>query len=675
MKATTSRHLFLTYIGILFSIVLQAQSATLSVIPEVQAFDVFGKNLSIDSIIDIVVQKNTKDSLMPIAQQLQKELQQLGIKANISQDATDKMIFFIQKKATYPKSNKEAYEIYIDQNITLSGNTTIGVYWGTRTLLQLIKNHDNNIPKGHIIDYPDYPNRGFMLDVGRKFFSIDFLKDYIKFMSYYKMNEFHIHLNDNGFKSDYQNDWSKTYAAFRLESETYPGLAATDGYYTKNEFRALQRLGQQYGVNVIPEIDIPAHSLAFTRYNPKLQANPPYAPDHLDILDKQKQPLIYDFFETLLDEYIDGENPTFVGEDVHIGTDEFIKEGDAYNVDNEQAKYFREFTQHFIDYVANKGKTPRLWGGLKWIEDHPKTSVIPNGKAIMNAWSKDWVDPNEMISDGFRLINTCDTWLYIVPKAGYYRDFLDTKWIYNQFTPRKISTAITLPEFTKGLLGATFAVWNDKCQNGISQLDVHLRVLPAMQVMATKTWNISPKKKWEDYHKLSMKCGEGVGLNMIGRYTTTQLNNLSAQIGQKPITLDGKTAIPLGGENIGYNYEVSFELYPQAQQTNNAILFQSTYGKITLNTNESGKIGFSRDGYSYFFNYKPINNSWQRITITADYTSVTLLINNKIVERLNSYERNGYQFQQTLHFPIQTLGDKKNGFIGKIKNLRIKQNE
>lgn len=159
---------------------------------------------------------------------------------------------------------REGYKLSIDNGIRLEATTPEGIFTGTRTILQLLNLYGNNIPKGRALDYPMYERRGFMLDVGRKFFRLEFLQDYIRILSYYKMNEFHVHLNDNGFKQFFENDWNKTYSAFRLESETYPGLAAEDGHYTKDEFRQLQELGIMYGVNVIPEIDVPAHSLAFT---------------------------------------------------------------------------------------------------------------------------------------------------------------------------------------------------------------------------------------------------------------------------------------------------------------------------------------------------------------------------------------------------------------------------
>ena len=73
-----------------------------------------------------------------------------------------------------------------------------------------------------------------------------------------------------------------------------------DGSYTKAEFRDFQKMAAIYGVNVIPEIDVPAHSLAFTHYNPRLAAdNKEYGMDHLDLYKQE----VYDFVDSLFDEY------------------------------------------------------------------------------------------------------------------------------------------------------------------------------------------------------------------------------------------------------------------------------------------------------------------------------------------------------------------------------------
>lgn len=490
----------------------QTNAAQLKVIPEVKEFVVRNGNITLSGKIRIIVDHANADSLMPVALQLKDELQLMqGIKASVKVSRNPKIKkgeILLQTKCNQ-NTNSEAYTILLDEGISISGASKTGTFWGTRTILQLIENYQNKIPRGTINDFPDYPKRGFMLDTGRKFFTIDFLRHYVKFMSYYKMNEFQIHLNDNGFKKYFDNDFKKTYAAFRLESDSFPGLTAKDGHYTKKEFRDLQLLGMQYGVNVIPEIDVPAHALAFTQYRPELAMNENYM-DHLSIAPKDTA-AVFSFIDKLFSEYTTGKHPVFVGPDFHIGTDEYDR---RYAID------FYHFTDRYIKFVEKKGYRCRLWGGMRWMQPaldaKEFTARIKNNNgAIINAWSHDWVDSNQQIRDGFKIINTCDEWLYIVPKAGYYRDTLDIQDLYLNFRPEQVNSRETiLPELRYGLIGAMFAVWNDIVGNGITQHDVHDRALPAMKVVSTKLWKVNPEKPYTDYRTLSNSLSEGPGLKL-----------------------------------------------------------------------------------------------------------------------------------------------------------------
>ena len=157
-----------------------------------------------------------------------------------------------------------------------------------------------------------------MMDCGRKFIPMAYMRDLVKMMSYYKMNVLQVHLNDNGFKQFFGHDWNKTYAAFRLECETFPGLTARDGYYTKREFVDFQLDAAARCVEIIPEIDAPAHTLAFSHYKPELGSKE-YGMDHLDLFN----PETYTFMDALFKEYLEGEEPVFRGPRVHIGTDEY----------------------------------------------------------------------------------------------------------------------------------------------------------------------------------------------------------------------------------------------------------------------------------------------------------------------------------------------------------------
>ena len=237
----------------------------------------------------------------------------------------------------------EGYRLDISDVTTITASTVEGLVWGTRTVLQLSEqNHSAALPKGVAVDVPEYGLRGFMMDCGRKFIPMSYLRSLVKMMSYYKMNTLQIHLNDNGFRQFFNGDWNKTQAAFRLECDTYPGLTAKDGHYTKAEFIELQKLAEQYGVNIIPEIDVPAHSLAFTHYKPEIGSKE-YGMDHLDLFN----PETYKFVDGLFKEYLEGKNPVFRGKVVHIGTDEYS------NAKKDVVEKFRYFTDHYIKYVGS----------------------------------------------------------------------------------------------------------------------------------------------------------------------------------------------------------------------------------------------------------------------------------------------------------------------------------
>ena len=125
--------------------------------------------------------------------------------------------------------------IYLPDAMPVLKRQQIGAFGEPGVCLQILYNEKEELPKGVARDWPQYPSRGFMLDVGRKFFTMDFLRQYVKILSFYKLNEFQIHLNDNGFVQFFDNDWNKTYAA-PPEVNCFQELTAKDGSYTKKEF-------------------------------------------------------------------------------------------------------------------------------------------------------------------------------------------------------------------------------------------------------------------------------------------------------------------------------------------------------------------------------------------------------------------------------------------------------
>lgn len=558
----------------------------------------------------------------------------------------------------------EGYRIDVRNGVTIESPTAKGVFWGTRTLLQMIHNQPEGLMRGQAIDFPLYPNRGFMIDVARKFFTMDYLRDYVKILSFYKLNELQVHLNDNGFVEFFGNDWDKTYAAFRLESERYPGLTAKDGSYTKAEFRDFQKMAATYGVNVIPEIDVPAHSLAFTHYNPRLAAdNKEYGMDHLDLYKQE----VYDFVDSLFDEYLSGEDPVFVGPEVHIGTDEYNKK---------ESEQFRHFTNHYLNFVSKYGKTPRLWGSLKVMTG--ETPVDLTGK-VVSAWNYNWMDVNTCLKAGAKVVNLCDWLLYLVPSVNYYHDFLDYQWLYESWMPEMMKKDD--PKVEKrhpNFLGAMLAVWNDRVGNGISQQDVHVRTFPALQVVCEKMWKGENAEhvSYAQFKALCQSTPEAPGVNLLAKVPQ---RTILTDIG-KEVTLSGTDVVTTSVDEIGYPYAVEFEICPDSIPNIDAILFKGPHSEFITNWQNTGKFAFRRDGYEFVFHaYRLPVEKWTKIRIEGDIKGTSLFVDGQLLERLEGrigevfnvkhQRKDRIWYQETLIFPLKQLGDTQMGFNGKVKNL------
>ena len=407
--------------------------------------------------------------------------------------------FFLTLKNSDRGIGNEGYLFKVGDSVLISANTSTGVFYGTRTALQILLQDPAraHIVKGTARDYPKYKERGFMLDVGRKFFSLSFLENYVKFMAWYKMNDFHLHFNDNEIDAGKSPDWMHKYAAFRLYSERFKGLAARDGSYTKQDIRELQATAKQYAVTITPEIDTPAHALAFIQYRPDLASQK----DSKEFLDLDN-PNTFTFLYAIWGEFL----PWFDSAQVDIGVDEYTL--------NEADKY-RQFINTYDAYLKHKGKTVRMWGSLSRM----KSNVKVDTDIVTDVWDNKWANPVDMVQQGFHVINANDNLLYIVPKAGYFHDYLDTKLLYEQWEPNIFDLAnqsLNLQPNDPHLLGGMFAEWNDKLGSVISDADVHERVKPAMQTLAEKMWSgTTSNMTYEQFQQVAREIGEAPGTHLL----------------------------------------------------------------------------------------------------------------------------------------------------------------
>ena len=558
---------------------------------------------------------------------------------------------FVLALSTDKKLGEEGYAIKITDRVAASAPTTTGLYWSTRTLLQLAEqNQERSLPQGVIRDYPDYPLRGFMIDCGRKFIPMSYLQDLVKIMAYYKMNTLQVHLNDNGFKQYFEHNWDKTYAAFRLESDTYPGLAARDGSYSKKEFIDFQKQAASNFVEIIPEIDVPAHSLALTHYKPEIGSKE-YGMDHLDLF----KPETYEFVDALFKEYLEGDNPVFVGKRVHIGTDEYS------NAKKDVIEKFRAFTDHYIRFVEGFGKQAVVWGALS----HAKGDTpVKSENVIMNAWYNGYADPATKIKDGYKLICIPDGMVYIVPVAGYYQDYLNEPYLYKEWTPAHIGKSV-FEEKHPSILGGMFAIWNDHAGNGISVKDIHHRIFSPLQTLSVKMWTGAQTGiPYETFNEKRALLSEAPGVNQLAR------------IGTKPGLVYERSTVAPGSTSdypeIGYNYTVSFDI-TGAEENEGTELFRSPNAVFYLSDPIRGMMGFARDGYLNTFPYKVNPGEKATIQIEGNNRSTTLRVNGKVVEEMNTQKlyfnagKDSMSYVRTLVFPLEKAGN----FNSKVQNLKV----
>lgn len=385
----------------------------------------------------------------------------------------------------------EGYELNLETEspgvISISARTKRGVRWGCVALGQLWEKSEGQLPAGVLRDYPAWSVRGFGIDVGRRPVSLELLYRIAEELSKHRMNTLQIHLNDNQIISQSDYDGTKEgarqlYAGFRLESDVRnkagQSITSQDLYYSKEEFAQFIEDAAVMGVEVVPEIDTPAHSLALTKVFPKLGlSGDPESVDQLDLSNPAAQKLA----EMIWSEYLT-ESDVFSGTGtVHIGMDEYFG----------NQKAFVDYMKALSDYVAEAApeKTIRMWGSLsKTGQDYSGLSR----KIQLQVWDTDWTDPQEMYDAGFSVINSLSSSLYLIPGGGYDRldlDFLEKKWQPNVFETQERTWE--LPRWSSRTLGACYMLWNDYASqdgNEITEDGLFERFAEPLDILARKLW-------------------------------------------------------------------------------------------------------------------------------------------------------------------------------------------
>ncbi len=224
--------------------------------------------------------------------------------------------------------NKQGYEAAVSDYITVTAHNNKGALYAGTTLCQILYQDSlhASVPKGKIRDYPQYEVRSMAIDVARIYIPLDYLEEITKYMAYYKLNEIHLGLS---------NDGGEQSSAFRLESKKYPEINEGIDVYTQEEYKAYQKEVKKYGVRVVSEIDTPAHSGWVAKHNPEFMNPNNNTYINLDSSEAKA------FIKSIYDEFLDGDDPVIQSDTFHMGTDEYVDAADA-NLPEKFAGYRRK---------------------------------------------------------------------------------------------------------------------------------------------------------------------------------------------------------------------------------------------------------------------------------------------------------------------------------------------
>ena len=480
----------------------------------------------------------------------------------------------------------EGYELTVATNrIIIRAPSQAGLFYGVQTLLQLlppeifstsaVKDLNWQIPCVKITDQPRFGWRGLMLDVSRHFFTKDEVKQLLDAMALHKLNTFHWHLVDD-------NGW-------RIEIKKYPKLTSVGawrggvgfglptnsttaygpdgrygGFYTQDDIREVVAYAAARHITIVPEIEMPGHSLAALASYPEFGTGdgPFVVPLKGGVNPGIYSPAKEGTFQ-FLDDVLTEVAQLFPSKYIHIGGDEVPKgpwKKDAACqalMQRENLKNEEELQSWFIrriEKIVNaKGKTILGW------------SEILQGGLAQNAAVMDWIGGGrEAASQGHDVVMTPTSHCYFdygqsrdTTEPRYMGGVLSLKTVY-AFEPIPGGLA---PEMQKHILGGQGNVWTEFIPN---LKHVEYMAFPRLSALAEVTWSPKAARNFDDFTRRlktdeqrlgqlgvnfrSSALGDGLAAITVGGWQPVQIKNELSPLDwdvTKKVTAAGKARVKL----------------------------------------------------------------------------------------------------------------------------------
>ena len=474
-----------------------------------------------------VVLENSNPELLQVAELYFGSLMGKGLEVVQKKPTkSSKTINVILNPISDESIGKEGYSLKVHPNaIVLKANSIAGIFYGLQTLDQLL--NFNAVSKGNIAisactitDYPRFGWRGLMLDVSRHFFSTADVKKYIDWMSKYKFNVLHWHLSDdNGWRIEIKSLPKLTeIGAWRVERfGTFGNREAPSegeatpygGFYTQEEIKDILQYASERQITIVPEIDIPGHSMALLAAYPELSTlkepkmvNPGsnFADWHGDgtftmKIENSLNPSdekVYAILDTIFEEVA----ALFPGQYIHIGGDECYHgfwEKDPNCValmQKENLKDAKELQSYFIKRVVNiitsKGKKAIGWDEILY-------GGLADGAAIMS-WrgTKGGIEASKA---GHEVVMSPNSFAYLDYTQG---DPSVEVPVYAKLSLKKSYEFEPAPEGVdpKYILGGQGNLWTEK----IPTIEhAFYMTYPRALAIIESVWSPSEKKEWNNF--------------------------------------------------------------------------------------------------------------------------------------------------------------------------------
>jgi hexosaminidase len=439
-------------------------------------------------------------------------------KATISNSGQSTSISLITDKSI---TDNEGYRLTVDnKGVVISASTGAGLFYGAQTLLQLLPaNPSNDISVAFVTisDKPAFKWRGNMLDVSRHFFPVEFIKKHLDILASYKINTFHWHLTDDqGWRIEIKKYPKLTeVSAFRKETliGAQQGLKTPEdfkydgvpygGFYTQEQVKEVVAYAQKRHITIVPEIEMPGHSVAVLAAYPELACKPGKYETFTrwgitdDIVCPSEQ--TFQFFENVLSEVVQ----LFPGKYVHIGGDEAPK------------KVWRESDD--VKKIMKKNKIKDVEKVQGWFNSRIEKFLESKGKKLIG-----W---DEILEGGITPKSTIMSWrgekggieaakhgndVVMSPTTHFYLDYGQHPQPHSPLEPLMIccylpiekvysynplSTELTAEQHKK-ILGVQANLWTEYIT---TPNKVEFMLYPRLLALSEVAWSPNERKNFESF--------------------------------------------------------------------------------------------------------------------------------------------------------------------------------